>query len=360
MCGPTNESLLYFFSFFFSLSSFRRGQTLLAMKAVAWLVLWWTYEISLCAAVSYGHMRYHGEMYVHMGSESASAKCDHGKGVEKCLGILHPLKKGKGERSVAFALYGYSDSLSRCKAQRGYLCAHLGKRTASGAEENSKGNAVRVRMSPIKALRVADSVDFVRQVGKVAAHIMLPYLLAVMPVGAMGDAFQTQSSSTVSSPVHEQLHQLTARIKRLEAVRMGQASKTAASFELVGTPPVTHTDEEFESLRSKLESKMKAQNIADWKRRAKVSRMEKLEQSFAIGDKYRTALKDAGYSLLEANRLLILEAWDIIHRGSYGYPGWYDPNNGLYVNHESFMYQDRKEIISSLSQDDLSSTVSLL
>jgi uncharacterized protein (UPF0335 family) len=300
-----------------------------------------------------------------MGSESASAKCDNGKGVEKRIGILHALQQGKGERSVAFALYGYSDSLSRCKAQRGFLCAHLAKRTASGAEENSQGHAVRVRVRPIKALRVADSVDFVRQVGKVAAHILLPCILAVMPVGAifgepLGDAFQTQSSSTVSSPVHEQLHQLTARIERLEAVHMGQASKTAASFELVGTPPVTHTDEEFESLRSKLESKMKAQNIADWKRRAKVSRMEKLEQSFANGDKYRTALKDAGYSLLEANRLLILEAWDIIHRGSYGYPGWYDPNNGLYVNPESFMYQDRKDIISSLSQDDLSSTVPLL
>ena len=327
-----------------------------ALKVVTWLV---------CAAVSYGHMRYHGEICFHMASESASAKCDHGKGVEKRLGILHALQQGKGERSVAFAFYGYSDSLSRCKAQRGFLCAHLGKRTASGAEENSQGDAVRVRMSPIKALRVVESVGFVRKVGKVAAHILLPCILAVMPVGAifgepLGDAFQTQSSSTASSPVQEQLHQLTSRIERLEAVRMGQASKTAASFELVGTPPVTHTDEEFESLRSKLESKMKAQNIAGYlRKRGKVTRMEKLEQSFANGDKYRTALKDAGYSLLEANRLLILEAWDIIHRGSYGYPGWYDPNNGLYVNPESFMYQDRKEIISSLSQDDLSSTVFL-
>ena len=315
----------------------------------------------VCAAVSYGHMRCHGEMCVHMASESASADP---------LRILHALEQGRGERSVAFVFYGYSDSLSRCTAQRGFLCAHLGKRTASGAQENSQGNTVRVRMRPIKARRVEDSAGFVRQVGKVAAataaHILLPCILAVMPVGAifgepLGDAFQTQSSSTASSPVQEQLHQLTSRIERLEAVRMGQASKTAASFELVGTPPVTHTDEEFESLRSKLESKMKAQNIAGYlRKREKVTRMEKLEQSFANGDKYRTALKDAGYSLLEANRLLILEAWDIIHRGSYGYPGWYDPNNGLYVNPESFMYQDRKEIISSLSQDDLSSTVFLL
>ena len=130
------------------------------MKEVTWLVLLWTYAISLCAAVSYGHMRYHGEMCVHMGSESVSAKCDHGKGVGKHLGILHA-------RSAAFALYGNSDSLSRCKAQRGFFCAHLGKRTASGAEENSQGNAVRVRMTPVKALRVADSGCFVRQVGKV-------------------------------------------------------------------------------------------------------------------------------------------------------------------------------------------------
>jgi hypothetical protein len=41
--------------------------------------------------------------------------------------------------------------------------------------------------------------------------------------------------------------------------------------------------------------------------------------------------RDAGYDLREANRLLVLEAWDIIHRGSFGYPGWYDPNHGLYV-----------------------------
>jgi hypothetical protein len=71
--------------------------------------------------------------------------------------------------------------------------------------------------------------------------------------------------------------------------------------------------------------------------------------------KYRQALKDAGYSLREANRLLILEAWDIIHRGSYGYPGWYDPNNGLYVDPQSFYADDRKQLVRSISDDDLAS-----
>jgi len=61
--------------------------------------------------------------------------------------------------------------------------------------------------------------------------------------------------------------------------------------------------------------------------------------------------------LRDQNRLLVLEAWDIIHRGSFGYPGWYDPNGGLFVDPETFQSRARKELVESLSVKDLSSKV---
>ena len=45
----------------------------------------------------------------------------------------------------------------------------------------------------------------------------------------------------------------------------------------------------------------------------------------------------------------------LAHRGSYGYPGWYDPNNGLYVDPQTFNVDDRKQLVRGISDADLAS-----
>lgn len=51
----------------------------------------------------------------------------------------------------------------------------------------------------------------------------------------------------------------------------------------------------------------------------------------------------------DINKNLLLQAWDTIHRGGYGYPGWYDPNGGLFVPPDSFMGSERAAWVSDPS-----------
>lgn len=57
----------------------------------------------------------------------------------------------------------------------------------------------------------------------------------------------------------------------------------------------------------------------------------------------RTPLDDE----LDRNKLLIKQAWDVMHRGGYGWPGFYDANGGLYVNPEMFYGENRKGDLSN-------------
>ena len=153
--------------------------------------------------------------------------------------------------------------------------------------------------------------------------------------------------------VQEQLHDLTSRIERINRERADAESRTAESFGLGGTPPVSHTDAEFENLVTKMKSKHGEPSLATLKNVEGAHRAPRARVS-GEGNRHHAALRRAGVS--DVNRLLVLEAWDIIHRGSYGYPGWYDPNNGLYVDPETFYFDSRKSAVEGIADDELAST----
>jgi hypothetical protein len=153
--------------------------------------------------------------------------------------------------------------------------------------------------------------------------------------------------------VKEQLHDVMSRIEAIEQERVDQETRSARTFELSGTPPVSHTEDEFQSLINKMKAKHPEPSLKSLRNVEGAHRAPRADAG--RGNVYRAALKSAGYELRDANKLLILEAWDIIHRGSYGYPGWYDPNNGLYVDPETFYWEDRKEIVRGISDEDLAS-----
>jgi C-terminal processing protease CtpA/Prc/uncharacterized protein (UPF0335 family) len=188
--------------------------------------------------------------------------------------------------------------------------------------------------------------------GRAAAHVLLALVLAAVPPAALIVGQASASSEPVdhakvlsttitsASTVKEELEELTSRIERIEQQRADQ-----------GPSKEDHADDEFQSLISKMKSK----NLETRKVQMVTGSHRAPRAEYSGQGKYRSALRDAGFSLREANRLLILEAWDIVHRGSYGYPGWYDPNGGLYVDPESFYFEDRKEIIRGISEKDLAS-----
>ena len=195
--------------------------------------------------------------------------------------------------------------------------------------------------------------------GRAAAHVLLVLVLAAAPPAAPPaapsfgqapapstplDRSAVLSTTTSSaSTVKEELNELTSRIEKIEQQRaeQGPADKEG------------HSDDEFQSLVNKMQNKHPAPDVRKAQMVAGSHRAPRAEYSGQ--GKYRAALRDAGFNLREANRLLILEAWDIIHRGSYGYPGWFDPNNGLYVDPETFLFEDRKEIIRGIPDSDLAS-----
>ena len=154
--------------------------------------------------------------------------------------------------------------------------------------------------------------------------------------------------------VHEQLRELTQHIDEIQKLRMStsQETRAAESFGLGGTPPIAHSEDEFQSLVTKMQAKRAEPSTSAQPQQVIVpcppggscraprggqatrgdtcikgsigpdgSPCRAPRAQYAGAGKYRAALQDAGYNLREANRLLLLEAWDIIHRGSYGYPG---------------------------------------
>ena len=191
-----------------------------------------------------------------------------------------------------------------------------------------------------------------RMFGRAAAHALLALVLAAVPPAApiVGQASASSEpadlakvlSTTISSAstVKEELEELTSRIEKIEQQRAEQ-----------GPSKEEHSDDEFQSLIKKMKSK----NLDTRKVQMVTGSHRAPRAEYSGQGKYRSALRDAGFSLREANRLLILEAWDIVHRGSYGYPGWFDPNGGFYVDPESFYFEDRKEIIRGISESDLAS-----
>eukprot|EP00960_Hanusia_phi_P054821 762781-Hanusia_phi.AAC.24 len=117
------------------------------------------------------------------------------------------------------------------------------------------------------------------------------------------------------------------------------------------THPISPTpNREFDRLTAKIRSnsghyseRMLRKELRDKMREA---RLPEYNRYRSVNDELR-----------DRNRLLVLEAWDIIHRGSFGYPGWYDPNGGYFVDPETFQSNARKALLQSLSAEDLSSKV---
>jgi hypothetical protein len=60
--------------------------------------------------------------------------------------------------------------------------------------------------------------------------------------------------------------------------------------------------------------------------------------------------KTAEEEEIDRNKLVIKQAWDVIHRGGYGYFGFFDPNNGLFVNPESFYGEARGDWLKDPSR----------
>lgn len=60
--------------------------------------------------------------------------------------------------------------------------------------------------------------------------------------------------------------------------------------------------------------------------------------------------KTAREEELDRNKLVIKQAWDVIHRGGFGYFGFFDPNNGLFVNPESFYGEARGDWLKDPSR----------
>ena len=60
--------------------------------------------------------------------------------------------------------------------------------------------------------------------------------------------------------------------------------------------------------------------------------------------------KTAKEEEMDRNKLVIKQAWDVIHRGGYGYFGFFDPNNGLFVNPESFYGEARGDWLKDPSR----------
>ena len=93
--------------------------------------------------------------------------------------------------------------------------------------------------------------------------------------------------------VQEQLHDLTSRIERINRERADAESRTAESFGLGGTPPVSHTDAEFESLVTKMKSKHGEPSLATMKNVEGAHRAPRTKAS-GEGNRYHDALRRAG------------------------------------------------------------------